>query len=361
VGLFCAATAPAQAERPTAPFAPSASVPDHVVTMVGPKPKGITYTIVHHGKWTRVDRDEGPRRITSYYTPGETTDVDIHRDAAGDVTMLQLVRDRTQRPYLDTEPHNTGEHQTLLGETCTVWDMQRTRDTGLAQVSCLTDDGIELWRKYVSPSYGEHLVAEATHVERRPVTADEVRPPRELLSLAWWTRSGPGSSMAPTGPDYETVMRGVSLHDVSDTRTVRRHHPWIYVEETAGTERRRLTITNVATGLRLEFRINDAMVVDQLSITRQPAYDASTKPWLPAHEHDEVLGESCQWFDSPFVATDFGIRECRTIDGVTLKEDTWSRSGSGKFAAVQVARRSIENREVAPPAEIVDPKYWGLD
>ncbi len=61
----------------------------------------------------------------------------------------------------------------VLGETCTVWNVWRAKNptppgTGLSKLSCVTDDGIELWYKTVG-AYGVISSAEAIRIERMAV------------------------------------------------------------------------------------------------------------------------------------------------------------------------------------------------
>src|SRR5262249_8117390 len=154
--------APASAGRPEAPFTPIAGVADYVVTMVEPTTKGdITHTVTHHGTWTRVDIDEGGYRATGYFPAGGLTAVGGNRKPSGDIVSALFLRGREQRNDRETDPRNTGERQTLLGETCTVWNVRRSTYSGAALLSCVTDDGIELWHKYASRT-GESFFAKAT-------------------------------------------------------------------------------------------------------------------------------------------------------------------------------------------------------
>src|SRR5262249_656207 len=76
--LLCAAVVPAKADDPVAPFAPLASVPDYVVTMVEhDRNTEITHTITHHGKWTRIDTIAGRLRTTHYFFPDGPTEIKV--------------------------------------------------------------------------------------------------------------------------------------------------------------------------------------------------------------------------------------------------------------------------------------------
>jgi hypothetical protein len=77
---------------------------------------------------------------------------------------------------------------------------------------------------------------------------------------------------------------------------------------------------------------------------------------------ETVLGETCHWFVTE--ATSHLSHEiCLTSDGVLLKERVrGSSSGNlGLFTAVHLARRPLSIDEVKPPAELLDPRAWGIE
>jgi hypothetical protein len=361
-GLLCAASVSASAERPLPPFAPQADVTDHVVTMIERRGQDtITYTIVRHGKWARVETSDRSSHWTSYFAPDGPIEIDVSRGKSDDVVSVAFRRGSEPDgwPY---EPRNTGERQTLLGETCTVWNVRRSPHSDTAELSCVTDDGIELWHK-LTGQYGDSAFREVTRVERRPLAPSDVQPPREFLSLAWWEALDSGSAAPPPAPDYETIMPVTrSIQSQGIIRTTRQRRPWLYVDETADGARRRFTLSNAATGLLLDFSRAAAGFGEQSLTFRRKAYTTLLPiPPSPTNQHDEVLGESCEWFtDAPTFGA--AVRACRTEDGITLKENI--RSGffwDGMFTATHLARRTVNDSEVTPPAEILDPKYWGLD
>ena len=140
---------PAPAELP---FAPLANQPDYVVTMVASDygRKTIARKVTHHGDWTRVDEVRGSHPTTEYISANGIANVRIH----GGRSVISFSRG-SEPNYSDTdrEPRSTGERQTHLGENCMVWDVWRKKRerTGynLSHLSCITDDGIELWQTSV--------------------------------------------------------------------------------------------------------------------------------------------------------------------------------------------------------------------
>src|SRR5262249_40594873 len=100
----------------------------------------------------------------------------------------------------------------------------------------------------------------------------------------------------------------------------------------------------------------------RLVIFRSPPKAASSLSEKAMDEHDTVLGESCDWFDMAPGVMDAGRHECRTRDGIVLKEKNfgWGSSSWGLVAA-HLSRRPISVEEVTLPAELLAPKFWGLD
>jgi hypothetical protein len=356
--LLCAAIVPAAAERPDAPFAPLAGVPDYIVTMVGrDRNSEITRTIAHHDRWTRVDTIDGQIHITGYFARGGTTEIEIMHRRSDQAAAGSFMRRAGQRQSLSHAAGNTGERQTRLGETCTVWSVRG--DFASAEQSCVTDDGIEL------RSSRTGFVAEATRVERRPVAASEVEPPRELLTLGWWLDGATVPDITAAAMDYETVLRPVGRTRLDQVRTTRRHDPWTYVDETIRDQRNevgqwhQLRVSS-ATHQFIFSETDKGARLDIIKSLRQ--FSASSAVDEALNEHDALLGERCDWFDTTHGVMDGGQRQCRTADGVVLKEQNYG-FGSSYWAleAARLSRRPLTLDEVMPPANLLDPKSWGLD
>jgi hypothetical protein len=205
--VFCLAAGSAAA----APFVPpGVTPPDYIVTMEQTSlyRKGSTRVVTRHGEWTRIDSTSATPPETAYYRHGSNAYVT-------DNGWISHFRRNAKIEY-DHQARNTGERQTHLGESCTVWETARSKADSPARdsftnLSCFTDDGIELWRRR-SGAQGISWSAEAIRIERRPVAAEEVQLPRALLALNWWDRK---DSASATAADHETVM------ELSDSWVVR--------------------------------------------------------------------------------------------------------------------------------------------
>jgi hypothetical protein len=368
VAIVCLAAGRAIAD---APFAPQASQPDYVVTMVVNSfgKESDRRTVTHHGGWTRIDLT----KTTEYFSTNGIANIRIY----GDGRSRSFERGRAQPSYLDNKPRNTGERQTHLGESCTVWDVWRTKrerdGSDSSHLSCVTDDGIELWQKYVSGGNGVVASAEATRVERRPVRPDEVQPPRTLLALDWWDQSQPALA-AQAIPDHETVMElsDESTKAVKSIRTTRRLGPWEFLDETVGT-RRSLKIMHDSHRMWLNYADDEFYgLPKQLAIVRTTPAPADRPTLTPAQatamqpkdldRAEMVLGETCRWFDMMPGMADGGRWACLTNDGIVLKDEIAGRGTRRlSWTAIRLTRRPVSLDEIKPPAELLEPRLWGID
>jgi hypothetical protein len=73
-----------------------------------------------------------------------------------------------------------------------------------------------------------------------------------------------------------------------------------------------------------------------------------------------VLSETCNWFDMMPNVMDAGLHECRTADGVVLKDLRISRGSYHTFVATGLTRRPVTLVEVLPPGEMLTARSWGL-
>jgi hypothetical protein len=367
--VFCLAASAAAA----APFVPpGVTPPDYVVTMEQTSlyRKGSSRVVTRHGEWTRIDTTSGTPPSTSYYRHGSNAYVT-------DNGWISHFR-RNVKHEFDYQARNTGERQTHLGESCTVWETARSKADSpardrLTDLSCFTDDGIELWHRRFG-AQGISWSAEAIRIERRPVAAEEVQLPRALLALDWWDRS---VSASTTAADHETVMElsdGRPRPDGSEpasptVRTTRRAGPWLFKEVIAGTQRR-IEISHDSIRMRLTYERGRRDVEEELTIARPDSEPAKPEPASPINafqpvssdRYDTVLGERCRWFDMTPGMQDAGTNACFTDDGIMLKEEHFSRgSRRSTWTAARFVRRPVAIDEVKPPAELLQPRTWDLD
>jgi hypothetical protein len=344
---------------------PRSNAPDHVVSMIEHGREDHALTVVHHGEWTRVDRVGGQQPMTEYIGHGGGTEVRVYPDGTDFFQAVFTMPGTDHGPLWDTIIYKTDERRTVLGEPCTVWNVKRDGRPppgrkGLEQLSCITDDGIELWYAWIGSLGNSLSSAQATHIERRPVDPNDVYPPRGLLALDWWNQVGSAPATTPPTPDYETVMRpdGQAVDGTELVRTTRHRHPWTYVEESKGGVRLNLTISHASTWTGIVFDDNGEQ--KQLAITKSRRPSSLGDP-KDLNEYEIVLGESCRWFDLAPGAMDAGLYECRTNDHIPLKRHTTTFGSGRTLTADRFLRRPVGPDEVRPPVAILDASFWGLE
>jgi hypothetical protein len=75
---------------------------------------------------------------------------------------------------------------------------------------------------------------------------------------------------------------------------------------------------------------------------------------------DVVQGERCDWYDMHPGMMDAGLNQCRTRDGIVLKETQIVRAHGETVEAAQFQRRPVDLSQVMPPPYILTRGYWGL-
>lgn len=341
--VFCLAAGQATADEPFVP--PGMSPPDYVATVISQR-RG-KQIIAHHGEWTRVTTETSPADVSYYNGVASVSD-------AGWLRMFW--RDGAHAPGIDREPRNTGERQVHLSESCTVWETVRSS-------SCITDDGIALWRRSGNTK-ATYSSDETVQIERRPLSDEDVKPPRQLLALDWWDH---GISSSASKPDYETVMEFADdrQREPPTVRTTRRAGPWTFKQEVAG-ERRQTEISHDTTQMRLTYQTDESGVPNELTIYPERARLAPTalskslEPYA-MDRHDTILGETCRWYHMNPGWRDSRTEACKTEDGIVLKEHSEGRGYAASWTVVRLTRRPVSLDEVRPPAELLMPRTWGLD
>jgi hypothetical protein len=222
------------------PYAPSANVPDYVATMTvqpsGNSAGSHTRIVTHHDGWVRVDE----LGTVIYGNPAKQITVSFLRDSNySSVSVSRETSTSYERIRAVTE---TGQTETHAGERCDVRDVVRRdpdkRAPGLQWLSCLTADGIEIATKvFVNGSLFQSTAI--VRLGRRPVSAEEVELPANLLDVAQWLHFNHQPPQAATAvkrrPDFAMHMQWQGA-----VRVLRRHDPWSYDETSYADGRRTL-------------------------------------------------------------------------------------------------------------------------
>ena len=378
---LCLAEAAAGAERP---FQPTPDAVDHVVTMAATNtivgagvsrsvPRGVR-TIVHHGDWTRVvTAADGERPATvDHFGRSASVSVSLRTSEASAGGFRTLVVRRGPKIAgaggLLRDPVRTQERRAVLGETCEVWAFYSPVVRGYAEHSCVTEDGIELWRGTAIDGV-EVSSAEATRVERRPVDPDEVQPPSGLLDLASWMRPpAPAglTSLVRASPrrDHEVVLTSdrAKFMGFGITQVRRRHRDWTHVETVYGDTHRVLDVRNDATGFRLNLVgwPPDGSETLAISDGPLPGDEATMRTGgKPTANFAMVSGEVCSVIDTAPGMKGGGAAQCRTWDGIVLKDMRWGPHFGETFRAVLVQRSGVGMAAILPP-NILSRERWGL-
>lgn len=374
----CLVALPRGAAAAEAPFAPLANVPDYVADVELNPGWGSSrrdhQTVRHHQGWTRIDTlIDGRFPVTSYVGPGPVS-IDISGEPSTGSRSLTIQRGtEINRPVgWKYESLKTDDRDMLLGESCEVWNVaSHTSFDGYQnakrerkKLSCITTDGIELWQRYVGDG-GEGSSTQVTRIERKPVSENAVHPPPDLLDLRSWETKKEASKPRPTRApgDAVVVMKTERASPGGRPllqRTVRRHHPWTYTEDIDGEGRRRTTVVNEAELLTIRFAANAGGEYVTMSIRKIPARTDEFGP-KSLDRKETVAGEACAWFDMMPGFADAGLHQCKTADGLVLKEQ---RSGRGRrfdpVVATQLRRGPVPLEDALPPPEIMTRAKWGI-
>lgn len=350
------------------PFIPPSGAVDYVVTMT--RPRGEPWQVYHRRGSSRIDtRSYGRLDRTRFFTPEETTAADISWLTGGKVLSFQIRRGKEQfeNSRWNHESFPTGERREIAGEACEVWNVARGPggpvDPGdKTKLSCVTDDGIELWSQVMGTRFSEP--ASAVKVERRPVDRDEVRPPRSFFSLQTWLDAWPHWPSRKTPPgDFETFLESgqtTGKPGVSGTRTVRHHHPWTMIDDRLRDGRRMLRVEHAATAMMIRFEGSTKTPYLSLRIERNtPDAQHGTPVPKALGRKETILGERCNWYEASDSWLQAAIPACRTPDGITLKASIPTSTWSTKLQAIRLQRRSVDPAEIISVLDVLDGRNWG--
>jgi hypothetical protein len=205
-------------------------------------------------------------------------------------------------------------------------------------------------------------------ISRRPaagsfdnVPPGDAQPPAGLLDLKSWGLVAPPA--APGSADHEVML--VSVNDKTlvqreATRLMRRHHSWLYIESRFATGRSEISSHDEQNGLHIGISMDAGGNADQLVIhSRWPAPHNRAQPYTPERK-ETILGETCTWFDMSPGMADASLGQCRTADGIVLKEERSSWMRREILQAVRLRRRPFDLIRVLPSRDLLMPRTWGL-
>lgn len=372
LGLWCASAA---AE---VPFAPTPNVPDYIAAYNNkPNSARIDGTLVmRHGDWIRSNGEiDNTYRSTTYVRIADPLTITVQHELADASRHTSLGIRRGIEGHRSHgwsyDSFKTGEQDVVLGEPCELWDVARTSVGGpgntsylIKRLSCVSHDGIQLRTKFVSERYGESSSAEAISIVRRPVDARDVQPPADLFDLKTWLADPDPASDRPGDATVTMENLHAGAHPRSlKSRIVRRHHPWTRAEDIYVGGQRHGTIANDSQRLTMNFEVNPDGQYTRLGLSKTPLVVVlnivRTMQPVELKEKETILGETCTWFDMWPGMMDASRHECRTSDGLVLKERRGSRGSSVEFIATRLDRGPMPLSEVSPAAMLARSN-WGL-
>ena len=369
IGLWTASTAAADF-----PFAPIADVPDYIALFneKSNRTRIDSLLVRRHGEWVRIDSEvDNNYRETSYHRVSDTLEIKITHNSDDAARPRSLTILRGARPYRESRwdwtPVKTAERDVVLGEACGIWETGRiTIDSAynakkeLKRFSCVTEDGIELRNWFSSFS----LAIAAVSLVRREIPAAEVVPPSDLFDLKTWLTEEPDPSTRP-GDATVTMKSQPSGDNPRNVKThiTRRHFPWTRVDEIDPDGRRKGHITSESQRLHVGFETSPEGELTNLGLEKilpplTPGYPRTLTP-VSLGERDTILGEMCTWFDMWPDVMDAGRHECRTEDGLVLKERRYTRGSAFELVAVRVDREPVPLSQVSP-VDVLARSNWGL-
>jgi hypothetical protein len=351
-----------------APFAPLPNVPDYVATIFVKLGHGPTHRDIrtHRAGWTRVDGsfDQRYYRSTAYFGPGSLFVV-FAREPSAKVEhsdYLYIVRGpaNDRGSGRSGDPFKTSERQMFLGESCEIWNKSKGFIPAAKALSCVTPDGIELWSR-VENDILPGTSTEVTALKRQPVAPDEVRPPGDRFDLKSWL-GVVNNGAQPSSPlsDATVIMQSedkLANSRQAHTRTMRRHFPWTYTEDQLGDGRRVLRFRNEIAQLDITFESNSAGEPASLTINKL-LYNPGVTPLPKSDQTETILGEQC--FRSENRGRHERSRQCRTDDGLLLKDSSSGMEGSYALVAVKLDRGPVSLDAVLPPPFIFARATWGI-
>jgi hypothetical protein len=358
----------AQADRALAE-APPAALPS------GPATEYVARFSERLGRETRiVYHRDGKTRIDAVRELGvESTYRDRRHGTGGTIFrtngagaryhMLQI-RSGGEPGYSVSEAARTGQSERVLGEQCDTWSTETTSphlQHAISTESCLTRDGIELSYRLLGSTGSVITSSQATAVERRSVDPAEVEIPREVFELGYWIGEASKATDDQRPADFETTFVWPTIKRFrphEKVRITRRHFPWWFEQTTSGNEHGHV-VHNLAAEVLFRFDEKNNGAYKHLLIARD-AKPMSIDHAASLNRSEFVLGESCEWFDMHPGGMDGGLEQCRTQDGIVLKERVVVFHSGEAIAARMFQRRPIDISKVMPPPEILTSAYWGL-
>jgi hypothetical protein len=163
----------------------AAAFPEYETVMARDGKPEVTRTLRRHGGWTYDEVTlNGARHEISVANPSRRLAIGFYNLETPDALLAwsQPSQAAPESPN-PMQPKMLERRETLLGETCSYFDMM----PDVAQVSflaCKTNDGVTLIEEH--RGHGHHQIDRAVSFRRGPFTLHDVMPPPDLLARKAW-------------------------------------------------------------------------------------------------------------------------------------------------------------------------------
>lgn len=333
------------AYAPETPFAAAASA-DYVATYDDNDYAGRVRPVVitRHGAWLREDRRADNATGTIYSNLRSHTSISVSQSADGG-RYLNVWR-HGPPSYDHYSVEGTAERDRVVGERCTV--LRVVRADGPGERGCRTRDGVDAWwRVYYRD--GQLMQSRTLRwLVRRRVAEAEVWPAPNLFLWSSW------ATPESAGPNDEVLLCGDAMGGEPATLVIRRRGGGVFRDERSARSRT-IQFDNGATVFLYSWQSSGET---DLTLQRRAGQPQQALQAVDLHRREQVLGETCFWFDTRPGVQDAGASECRTRDGIVLKIVRTSRGGGATFVATHVQRGGVSAAAMTPPANLLN---WPLD
>ncbi|MBB4238647.1 hypothetical protein GGD57_005261 [Rhizobium esperanzae] len=351
------------------PFFASPDVPDYTAKMITRDAygaKGDRQRVVqHHNGWTRVEEQGNEETNLSYGHFFKNVVLRATR-RNGEISSFEVRQVEPSQDYDGiTEVRETDDVETVGGEQCRWRQIVRRMDrdkTSPSELTCLTEDGIEIATKVLFSSGEVMSETRLTDLRRGPVPEAVVRPPMQLLEAGTWLAPLPRyDDYTPNPGDFEAEL----VSHRSKERLLR-HYPWWLRQRDRGDGSILITVWNELEDQGLQYsaskgeRMFEAVRSSSILSPKFRRFD-EVYGMVDLREQDRLLGEDCAWYDRTPNMADGGLRQCLTSDGIPLIDAHLSGWGDGEgFKIVTLTRRPVGVDEMQPPRDYLEPAAWGF-
>jgi hypothetical protein len=299
-----------------------------------------------HAGASRIDLQGASVGEAQYFSPGQRARITAVRDAQGKVGTLWLRSDGRSAPA-EADWASTGETQTIGEETCAVQSTGQQNEQ-----RCVTADGVNL-----TPMV-ESIRRKLDEVTRRPVDAQDVAPPLELLDLSRWV---PAAALQDDPSRDAAHDYTATFVDRDGVRTIRRSGSWFSTVQTGGRGATYLVNADLGVEITTSTDRNGADIwLKRFEPGKEPRPFPARRQTMQGRQGETVLGENCQWW-SQSTSPDASDFECRAADGAVVAVGFTMFDGSQHWQpATSFKRGRVDVSSIAPEARYFQPQTYGL-